>query len=91
MAHSLVREQSQLLTDLAHGKFNLTLLVNTKTGEREARLRWSYLPRKAFESFAARLRHSSCKESVYWELVLDALKELSDETFGRCHRHRRFT
>jgi hypothetical protein len=29
MAHSLVRERSQLLTDLAEGKFNLTLLVNT--------------------------------------------------------------
>jgi hypothetical protein len=41
-------------------------------------------PEEAFESFAARLRPFVMrKESVYWQLVLDALEELlSDETLA---------
>lgn len=77
MAHSLVRENFQLLNELASGRFTATVKVNTKTGEATSKLKIELPPEEAFESFAARLRPFTMgKESVYWASVLDALEKL---------------
>jgi hypothetical protein len=84
MAHSLVRENFDLLNDLAAGTFRATIEVNTKTGEGTAMLKKTLPPEEAFESFAARLRPFTVgKETVYWSAVLDALEKLlSKETLA---------
>jgi hypothetical protein len=84
MAHSLVREQFQLLNDLASGTMKVNVLVDKKTGEVQTRVRMELPPEEAFESFAARLRPFLIrKEPVYWEVVLDALESLlSDGTLA---------
>jgi hypothetical protein len=85
MAHSLVRENFDLLNDLASGTFKTTIEVNKKTGESTSMLEMTLPPEKTFESFAARLRpFTSGKESVYWAAALDALERLlSKETLAR--------
>lgn len=84
MAHSLVREQMELLADLASGTIKVNVLVDKKTGESEHRVLMELPPEEAFESFAARLRPFTMrKETVYWEVVLDALESLlSEETLA---------
>src|ERR1700694_1325331 len=84
MAHSLVREHAQLLNDLGSGTFKVNVLVDTKTGEAEHSMRIELPSEEAFESFAARLRpFTMLKETVCWEMVLDALESLlSDETLA---------
>jgi hypothetical protein len=84
MAHSLVREQMELLNDLGSGTLKVTVLVDKKTGESTTRGRIELPSEEAFESFAARLRPFTMrKEPVYWEVVLDALESLlSDETLA---------
>jgi hypothetical protein len=84
MAHSLVRENFELLNDLAAGTINATIEVNKTTGESKATLNLDLPPEEAFESFAARLRpFTTGKESVYWAAVLDALEKLlSKETLA---------
>jgi hypothetical protein len=77
MAHSLVRENLNLLNEFASGTLKATIEVNKKTGESNATLNMELPPEEAFESFAARLRpFTSGKESVYWAAVLDALEKL---------------
>ncbi|BBX53143.1 hypothetical protein GCM10009645_54070 [Mycolicibacterium poriferae] len=82
MEHSLVREQSALLTDLAKGTVRMQVTVNPKTVEGEQRIQIELPPEEAFESFAARMRpFTMSKEPVYWENALDALESLlSKET-----------
>jgi hypothetical protein len=84
MAHSLVRENFDLLNDLASGTLKATIEVNTKTGETTSKIEMTLPPEEAFESFAARLRPFTVgKESVYWSAVLDALEKLlSKETLA---------
>jgi hypothetical protein len=55
-----------------------------KTGEGTHPFRWNLPPEEAFESLAARLwPFVMCKESVYWEVVLDAVEKLlSKETLA---------
>jgi hypothetical protein len=77
MAHSLVREQSKLLEDLASSTMQLHIEVNTETGETAQRFRMELPPEETFESFAARVRPFTMrKEPVYWAVVLDALVTL---------------
>lgn len=84
MAHSLVRENFDLLNDLASGTYKATIEVNKKTGGSNATLNLELPPEEAFESFAARLRPFTMgRESVYWSAVLDALEKLlSKETLA---------
>ncbi|MBN3512294.1 hypothetical protein JYB55_26050 [Mycolicibacterium septicum] len=84
MAHSLVRENMELLNDLAYGRVKAIVKVNNKTGESTSTLQMTLPPEEAFESFAARLRPFTMgKESVYWASVLDALEKLlSKETMA---------
>jgi hypothetical protein len=84
MAHSLVREHSTLLEDLASGTIQVHVEVNETTGETKHSFTMELPPEEAFESFAARLRPFTMrKEPVYWELVLDALGKLvSKETLA---------
>jgi hypothetical protein len=77
MAHSLVRENFDLLNDLSSGTIQATIEVSRQTGESTAKIKTTLPPEEAFESFAARLRPFTVgKESVYWSAVLDALEKL---------------
>ena len=82
LAHSLVRDNIELLNDAAHGTFHVNVEVNTKTGEGKHRFKRNLPPEEAFESLAARLRPFVMrKESVYWAVVLDSVEKLlSKET-----------
>lgn len=82
--HSLVREHLDLLTDAAQGTVTIYMELNHATGEAKHRLRAKLPIEEQFESFAARLRPFVLrKESVYWEVVLDALEQtLSRETLA---------
>jgi hypothetical protein len=84
LAHSLVRDNMDLLNDAAHGTFHVNVEVNTKTGEGKHRFKRDLPPEEAFESLAARLRPFVMrKESVYWAVVLDSVEQLlSKETLA---------
>lgn len=84
LAHSLVRDHLDLLSDAAKGTFSVHVELNQETGESKHRLQMKLPPEEQFESFAARLRPFTIgKESVYWAAVLDALKKLlSKETLA---------
>lgn len=84
LAHSLVRDQLDLLNDVAKGTFSLVIETDQDTGESSHRLQIQLPPEEAFESLAARLRpFTSRKEPVYWETILDALQKiLSEETLA---------
>ena len=80
MTHSLVRDHSKLLNELASGTIQVHVQVNKTTGEATHRFTMELPPEEAFESFAARLRPFTMRrEPVYWELVLDAIEELVNE------------
>jgi hypothetical protein len=85
MAHSLFRDQMELLQAVADGTFKVKVIKDPDTGEREQRLLIELPPEEAFESYAARLRAFTIPdEPVYWELALDAVEalapqEISDE------------
>jgi hypothetical protein len=80
MAHSLVHEHMDLLQAVADGTFKVKVIKNPQTGEREQRLLVELPPEEAFESFASRLRPFTMRdEPVYWELVLDAIEELTPQ------------
>ena len=77
LAHSLARDNMELLNDAAHGTFHVNVEVNTKTGEGKHRFKRNLPPEEAFESLAARLRPFVMrKESVYWAVVLDSVEKL---------------
>jgi len=77
MAHSLIREQKELIQTLVSGDYNIRMRKNLQTGEREARTLRELPPEEAFESFVARLRPFTMRdEPVYWEHVLDAIEDL---------------
>jgi hypothetical protein len=66
MVHSLVREHSKLLNELASGTIQVHVQVNKATGEAAHRFTMELPPEEAFESFAARLRPFTMrKEPVY--------------------------
>jgi hypothetical protein len=68
MAHSLVRDHSKVLNELASGTIQVHVQVNKATGEATHRFTMELPPEEAFESFAARLRPFTMrKEPVYWE------------------------
>lgn len=80
MAHSLVRDRSDLLKELASGTIKVQIQVDTVTGEATHQFSMELPPEEAFESFAARVRPFTIpKEPVYWAVVLDALEELVSE------------
>jgi hypothetical protein len=77
LAHSLVRDHSDLLSSAAQGTFTVHFELNHETGDSKHRLQLKLPPEEQFESFAARLRPFVMrKESVYWALVLDAVDKL---------------
>ena len=82
LAHSLVRNDLDLLNEVARGSFKLVIETNRETGESTHRLKIKLPPEESFESLAARLRPFTIgKEAVYWSSVLDALEKLlSKET-----------
>ncbi|BBY15100.1 hypothetical protein [Mycolicibacterium litorale] len=84
LAHSLVRDDLDLLNEVARGTFKIAVETNRETGESTHRLKIQLPPEEAFESLAARLRPFTIgKESVYWSSVLDALEKLlSKETLA---------
>jgi hypothetical protein len=84
MAHSLVREHSQLLNELSSGTVKMNIQVNKKTGEANHSMHQELPPEEAFESFAARVRPFLMnREPVYWATTLDALEKLlSKETLA---------
>ena len=84
LAHSLVRDNMELLNDAAHGTFHVDVEVNMKTGEGKHRFKRNLPSEEAFESLAARLRPFVMrKESVYWAVVLDSVEKLlSKETLA---------
>lgn len=78
MAHSLIRDQMELLQVVADGNFKFGVSKDPETGE----LRFlAELPaEEALESFAARLRPFTMREErVYWELALDAIADLTPQ------------
>jgi hypothetical protein len=80
MAHSLVRDQMELLQAVANGTFKVRVEKDPETGERELRTLMELPPEEAFESFAARLRPFTMRdEPVYWENVLDAIEDLAPQ------------
>lgn len=80
MAHQLVRDHMDLLQKVADGTFKVKVIKNPETGDREQRFLLELPPEEALESFAARLRPFAMKdERVYWELVLDAIADLSPQ------------
>src|SRR5271165_1600706 len=80
MAHSLIRDHMDLLQELADGTFKVKVMKNPEPGDREQRLLLELPPEEAFESFAARLRPFTIRdEPVYWELVLDAVADLTPQ------------
>ena len=82
MAHSLVRENMELLQRVAAGTFKFQVTRDIGTGERELRYQIELPPEEALESFAARLRPFTMRdEPVYWELVLDAIADLTPQAW----------
>ena len=80
LAHSLVRDNLELLNNAAQGTFQVNVEINNDTGEGVHRFRRNLPPEEAFESLAARLRPFVMrKEAVYWELVLDSIENLLSE------------
>jgi hypothetical protein len=77
LAHSLVRDNMELLNEAASGTFHVNVELNMKTGEGWHRFKRNLPPEEAFESLAARLRPFVMrKESVYWAVVLDSVEKL---------------
>lgn len=77
LAHSLVRDNLDLLNKAARGTFHVDVEVNQKTGESTHRFRRELPPEEAFESLAARIRPFLMrKEAVYWAVVLDSVEQL---------------
>ncbi|WP_406817346.1 hypothetical protein [Mycobacterium sp. M23085] len=80
MSHSLVRDHSELLNDLASGTIKVQIQFNAVTREATHQFSMELPPEEAFESFAARVRPFTIpKEPVYWAVVLDALEGLVSE------------
>lgn len=80
LAHSLVRDQLDLLSKAAQGTVTVHVEWNHVTGDAKHRIQMELPPEEQFESFAARLRPFVMrKESVYWAVVLDALEKLLSE------------
>jgi len=76
LAHSLIREQAELMSKLHTGQFTLAVTVN-KTGEETYRLQAEYPPEEALESLASRVRPLILgSEPIYYEKVLNGLEEL---------------
>lgn len=80
LAHSVVRDNLELLNNAAKGTFHVDVEINTETGEGKHRFRRNLPPEEAFESLAARIRPFVMrKEAVYWQLVLDSVEKLLSE------------
>ena len=77
MAHSLIREQAELMQQLHSGQVKVLVTKNLKTGEESHRVRIDYPPEEAMESLASRVRPLILrKEAIYYEKVLNALEEM---------------
>ena len=77
MAHSLVREQQELLQAVADGTFKISVKKDPETGEREVRSLREARLETVGEAVVARLRPFTMRdEPVYWESVLDAIEDL---------------
>lgn len=75
LAHSLIREQAQLMSKLQSGQFTLVVTVNKATGDESHRLQAEYPPEEALESLASRVRPLILRsEPIYYDKVLDALE-----------------
>jgi hypothetical protein len=80
MAHSLIRDQMDLLQSVADGSFKVKVTKDSETGDREQRFLLELPNEEALESFAARLRPFTIRdERVYWEAVLDAIADLTPQ------------
>lgn len=77
LAHSLIRDQADLMQKLHSGNFTLKATVNTKTGKESYLLVSEYPPEEALESLASRVRPLVlASDPIYYENVLQALEEL---------------
>jgi hypothetical protein len=77
LAHSLIREQAELMSKLHTGQFTIAVTVNTKTGEETYRLQAEYPPEEALESLASRVRPLILgSEPIYYEKILNAIESL---------------
>lgn len=77
MAHSLIREQADLMSRLHTGEIKIQVTLDTKTGEETYRKRVEYPSEEALESLASRVRPLILSgEPIYYAKALDALAEL---------------
>lgn len=76
MAHSLIREQADLMARLHDGTVKISVTRNVKTGDESHRIKIEYPPEEAMESLASRVRPLILKgEPIYCLKVLNALEE----------------
>ncbi|MCT1353205.1 MULTISPECIES: hypothetical protein [Gordonia] len=77
MAHSLIREQADLMARLHDGTVQISVTRNVKTGDESHRIKIEYPPEEAMESLASRVRPLVlAREPIYCVKVLDALEEV---------------
>lgn len=77
MAHSLIREQADLMARLHDGTVQISVTRNVKTGDESHRIKIEYPPEEAMESLASRVRPLVlAREPICCVKVLDALEEV---------------